>query len=84
VHVPEERACGVGLPHERPVVVPGDDQLVSVREPPNEVDRALELGQVTAATEIARVHEHVAIRDDQLVVIEVRVGNGDDARHAVA
>jgi hypothetical protein len=79
--VTQERARSFGLTRERPVVISGNDQLVGVGQRANEVHGARELFQITPATQIAGVNEHIAFRNHELVVIQVRVRNGDQTRH---
>jgi hypothetical protein len=74
--------------HERPrfarvlrkwkVVIARNDHLRAVRQPAYPVERTPQLVQITALAHIASVNEDVPIGDDELIVKEVRVGDGDD------
>ena len=68
---------------EREVVIAGDDDLRPVREAPHPEGALAKLLEAPAAAHVARVDEDVALRDDELVVKEVRVGDCDDAHRLI-
>ena len=56
-----------------------DDDLDRVRQRAEEIGRARELVERTVLEQVASVHEDVTVGDDEPVVLQVRVGERDDA-----
>src|SRR5258707_563378 len=71
------RSAGVRL--EAVVVVPGDQNLVRVRLPLHPSREALEHAQMPVRRDVARADEQIAIRQCDLIVPLVRVGDADDS-----
>ena len=75
----EHRARVGGTLLETHLVIAGDEHLRAMRERAEEIDRASELFEVAVLKRIARVNEDVAVRDFQCFVLQMRIGEGDDA-----
>lgn len=75
--------CSRGVVGEREVVVAGDDHLVAMRERADPIERDTQLVEISAPAHVACVNEDVSIRDVELVVEEMRVGDRDDAHHTM-
>ncbi len=61
-------------------MVASDDDLDRVRQRAEEVGGAGELVERAVLEHVARVHEHVAVRNHEPAVPEVRVGERHDAQ----
>ena len=75
---PEQCARLGGMIEERPVMIAGDDDLVSMGKRLHEQKRLLQLGELASTTEVSSMDEDIARRDDKVVMKEMGVGDRDD------